>query len=134
MPTSKSFPSAGPGSIQSERGPVLILDSDPAVRRVVRLVLEGAGFACFAVATVEDARRLVAEHRPALVLADSFDASSFQGGLAGAFEADGWRPAIALMSSGPRPGRGSEDYFIRKPIEFDRLLDLLDAIERDSPR
>ena len=134
MPSSNSIPVAGPGSIQSERGPVLILDSDPAVRRVVRLVLEGAGFACFTVATVEDARQLVSEHRPALVLADSADASSFQGGIGGAFEIDGWRPPIALMGPGPRPGRGSEDYFIRKPIEFDRLLDLLDAIDRDSSR
>jgi hypothetical protein len=35
------------------------------------------------------------------------------------------------MSAYPRPPRGLEDSFISKPIEFDRLLHLLESAERE---
>ena len=112
---------------------MLVVDGDPAVRRVLRLVLEGAGFRCFASETVEDAEAMVAQVQPKLVLVEvsPLEQGGFQ--LAGRLAAgDGWRPRVALMSAYPRPRRGFEDYFLPKPIEFDRLLELLETIEREQ--
>ncbi len=122
------------GTLSSaHRGPVLVVDSDPAVRRVLRLVLEGAGFHCATCETVDDAEPLIAELRPKLLLLEVE-----QSGEAGAALAvrlahgGGWRPRVALMSAYPRPRPSFEDFFFTKPIEFDRLLETLDAIERED--
>lgn len=34
---------------------------------------------------------------------------------------------IVLMSAYPRPPAGAEDYFLYKPIRFERLLEIADA-------
>jgi DNA-binding response OmpR family regulator len=111
------------------RGPVLIVDGDPSVRRILRLVLEGASFRCLSAATCAEAVELVAEYKPKLVLSEVQleDASGYD--LASTLSNSGWRPRIGLMSARPRPRPGIEDYFLSKPIEFDRLLQLLDSIE-----
>ena len=73
----------------------------------------------------------MAEHRPKLVLVE-VRLENDTGGqeLARGFASSGgWRPRIALISAYPRPKPGYEDYFLPKPIEFDRLLQLLDATE-----
>jgi CheY-like chemotaxis protein len=117
---------------QDDRPTVLLLDADPAVRRVVRLVLEGAGYSCVTAEAPDDARRLVSQFRPALVLADLPQSATIEDDVRHVMGAEGWRPRFALMSAYPRRRRGPEDYFIRKPIEFDRLLSLLDAIEHGT--
>lgn len=117
---------------EGARGTVLVVDGDPAVRRVVRLVLEGAGYSCMATDSPTDARFLVSQHRPDLVLADFHGGLSAEVDLQTILDAEGWRPRVALMSAYPRNGRGMEDYFIRKPIEFDRLLQILETIERGA--
>ena len=111
------------------RGPVLIVDGDHSVRRILRLVLEGAGFRCLTTASCAEAVELVTEHRPKLVLSEVQleDASGHE--LANQLSNSGWRPRIGLMSARPRPRPGVEDYFLPKPIEFDRLLQLPDSIE-----
>lgn len=116
-----------------ERGPVLVIDADPAVRRVLRLVLEGAGFSCAASESVEDADPLIHTLRPKLVLVEVHQRGESGVALARRLaHGDGWRPCVALMSAYPRPRRSFEDYFFSKPIEFDRLLEVLEAIERED--
>ena len=115
------------------RGPVLVLDADPAIRRVVRLVLEGAGWRCLTASTLEDARQIISDERPKLVLAE-VDLSGEMVGTELAREVaqnGGWRPRVALMSAYPRPQRGYEDYFLPKPLEFDRLIEILERVEAE---
>ena len=121
------------GALQRARGPVLVVDTDPAVRRVLRLVLEGAGFECAACETVEDADAVIRELRPKLVILEVGQPGDASTALAMRLaRGDGWRPRVALMSAYPRPRPLYEDYFFPKPIEFDRLLETLEAIERED--
>jgi len=114
---------------------VLVVDSDPAVRRVLRLAVDGAGFACLACGTAEEAHGLVEAHRPSLVLAEVRLAGGSGQELASQLSSrEGWRPQVALMSAYPRPSRGAEDFFVPKPIEFERLLSLLESLDREAVR
>ena len=117
----------------SGRGPVLVVDADPAIRRIVRLVLEGAGWRCQTAADRATAEHLVAEERPKLVLAEvDFDGRDAGKVLAERLASNGgWRPRVALMSAYPRPVGGVEDYFLRKPLEFDQLITILESIENE---
>ncbi len=130
-----SEPASAPGMVtrpRAGRGPVIVVDSDPALRRVVRLVLEGAGWHCLTAADEETALALVARERPKLVLAEVRLESGTGPDLARRISiSGGWRPRIALMSAYPRPRAGVEDYFLAKPLSFDRLLRLLDNVERE---
>lgn len=121
------------GPPRRARGPVLVVDADPAVRRVLRLVLEGAGFECTACETVEDADPLIRELRPKLVIIEVQQPGESGASLAMRLaRGGGWRPRVALMSAYPRPRPSYEDYFFAKPIEFDRLLETLETIERED--
>ena len=121
------------GTPARPRGPVLVVDADPAVRRVLRLVLEGAGFECTACEAVEDADPLIRQFRPKLVMIEVQQPGETSASLAMRLaRGGGWRPRVALMSAYPRPRPSYEDYFFPKPIEFDRLLETLEAIERED--
>lgn len=113
------------------RGPVLVVEDDAAVRRILRLVLEGAGFECLSCDDVEDALVIVRARKPKLVLVEVRLRAAGGQELARDLAHEGWRPRVALMSAYPRPPAGYEDYFLSKPIEFDRLLYLLDSIEHE---
>lgn len=132
-----SEPASAPGMVtgpRPARGPVLIVDSDPALRRVVRLVLEGAGWRCLSASDEDAAVALVARERPALVLAEvRLEAGAGPDLARRIAEAGAPRPRVALMSAYPRPRPGAEDFFLPKPLSFDRLLSLLDAIDREAP-
>jgi len=74
----------------------------------------------------------VGAYEPKLVLADvRLEDESGQELATALAVRGGWRPRIALMSAYPRPRRGNEDFFITKPIEFDRLLHLVEAVEHE---
>lgn len=122
-----------PSALTRERGPVLIVDADSSERRVLRLVLEGAGFRCYACASLGEASALTGACHPRLVLSDVALEGPEGQELASELAAPGsGRPRIALMSAYPRTVRGSEDYFFRKPIHFDRLLRVLDSVEAEA--
>jgi DNA-binding NtrC family response regulator len=110
---------------------VLIVDGDRSVRRILLLVLEGAGYRAVACATCEEAALLAERYHPKLVLSEVRLEDGTGQALAGTIANSGWRPRIALMSAYPRPAQGIEDYFLQKPIEFDGLLQLLDSIEAE---
>lgn len=52
------------------RGPVLVVDDEPHLCRLVRMVLEGAGFEVHEAASAPEALRLIQEAPPALLLLD----------------------------------------------------------------
>lgn len=118
---------------EASKGPVLVLDADPAIRRVVRLVLEGAGWRCLTASTLDDARRLIVDECPKFVLAEvKLSGEDVGADLAcEVAENGGWRPRVALMSAYPRPQRSYEDYFFPKPLEFDRLIGILESVESE---
>ncbi|HMO54604.1 MAG TPA: response regulator [Tepidiformaceae bacterium] len=118
------------------RGPVLVVDGDSALRRVVRLVLEGAGWRTFTAADMEAAEEIVRAERPKLVIAEvKLPNEQLGQELARRFAKNrGWRPRVALMSAYPRPRRGYEDYFLRKPLEFDQIIALLESIDGEPSR
>lgn len=121
-----------PATSGESRGPVLVVETDPAVRRILSLVLEGAGFKCLSCASAEEALRIVSDHHPKLVVAEA--RLEKQGGseLARALANEGgWRPRVALMSAYPRRRRGYEDYFLAKPIAFDRLIQLAELVDHE---
>lgn len=130
-------PGSAPGLVSHHapnraRGPVIVVDSDPAVRRVVRLVLEGAGWRCLTAADVETAFALVRREHPTFVLSEvRLDSGSGVDLARRIAMYGGWRPRVALMSAYPRPRPGLEDYFVAKPLSFDRLLALLDDVEQE---
>lgn len=51
---------------------ILLIDDEPAVRKVVRRMLEGAGHEFLEASDGEAGMRLLAEHRPDLVITDLF--------------------------------------------------------------
>ena len=53
-----------------ERRSVLVVDDDPHMLRYIRDILEQAGFSVFVAGDPEELSRLIAEHRPDLVLLD----------------------------------------------------------------
>ncbi len=120
-------------TVETTRGPVVVVDADRATRRVVRLVLEGAGWRCFTAPDIGTAEKLVAEHHPKLLISE-VRLENMETGMDLARKVaskGGWRPRIALMSAYPRPQGGYEDYFLRKPLEFDELLHILEGIEAE---
>lgn len=95
-------------------------------------MLEGAGWSCLTASDAETAERLVAEARPKFVLSEVQLEGGDGPGLARRLASNGgWRPRVALMSAYPRPERGFEDYFLRKPLEFDQLITILEQIEAE---
>jgi CheY-like chemotaxis protein len=51
---------------------ILLIEDEPAVRRVVRRILEGAGHELLEASEGETGMRMLAEHRPDLVITDLF--------------------------------------------------------------
>ncbi len=51
---------------------ILLIDDEPAIRNVVRRMLEGAGYEFLEASDGEAGMRLLAEHRPDLVITDLF--------------------------------------------------------------
>jgi DNA-binding response OmpR family regulator len=97
-------------------------------------VLEGAGYNCLTCSNADEAAEMVPKVQPMLVLAEA-QLQEPGGNLAMRISAtSSRRPHVALMSAYPRPPRGDEDYFIQKPIAFDRLIHILEALSRDGAR
>ncbi len=85
---------------------------------------------------MEAAEEIVRAERPKLVIAEvKLPNEQLGQELARRFAKNrGWRPRVALMSAYPRPRRGYEDYFLRKPLEFDQIIALLESIDGEPSR
>lgn len=56
--------------MMAQGGPVLVVDDDPGCRRLIKSVLEGAGYRTVEARTGEEALALVRSERPSLVILD----------------------------------------------------------------
>ncbi|GIW19056.1 response regulator [Tepidiforma sp.] len=129
MSSPRPGPPAAPEEPPGRRGTILIVDGDAAVRRVLRLVLEGEGWRAI---TAPDARRalaLVDDDPPDVVLLEVALADQPGTEVAAALAQRQPRPRIVLMSAYPRPFAGPEDAFLAKPLFIGRLVRLLESLE-----
>ncbi len=109
----------------SRPGSVLVVDSDPGVCRVIALVLQEVACETRAAYDAETALTMLDEFEPDLVIAEVRLPEASGSELASLIRVRG-RPdvKVILMSAYPRPPVGAEDYFLQKPLRFDRLLDI----------
>lgn len=112
---------------------VIVVDPDGGVRRVIALVLDEIECKTVGVPDAEAALDLLDDEDPALILAEvrlpGMNGSELGEKLR---ERHGFRPCFVLMSAYPRPPHGAEDYFLQKPLRFDRLLDITKAAIADK--
>ena len=113
---------------------ILIVDDEKDIRDMVALLLEDEGYACRMASNAEDARKIVKEHPPALVVLDIWMDKSDMDGL----ELQKWIrqlypnvPAIMISGHGnietavQAMKDGAYD-FVEKPFKSDRLLLLVE--------
>ncbi len=110
------------------RGTILVVDGDPAVRRVLRLALEGAGWRALTAAGGADALAQF-EREPADVVLLEVRLADLPGTEVAARLAErSPPPRIVLMSAYPRPPGGTADAFLAKPLLISRLVRLLEGL------
>ena len=113
---------------------ILIVDDEKDIREMVSLLLEDEGYACRIAANAEEARKIVQEHPPQLVVLDIWMDKSDMDGL----ELQKWIrqlypnvPAIMISGHGnietavQAMKDGAYD-FVEKPFKSDRLLLLVE--------
>jgi CheY-like chemotaxis protein len=114
--------------VSDRPGSVLVVDSDAGVCRVIALVLQEVGCETRAAHDAETALQLVDEFDPDLVIAEVFLPEASGPELAREIRERGHPDTrVVLMSAYPRPPVGAEDYFLQKPLRFERLLDIARA-------
>ena len=113
---------------------ILIVDDEKDIREMVSLLLEDEGYSCRMASNAEEARKIVQEHPPALVVLDIWMEKSDMDGL----ELQKWIrqlypnvPAIMISGHGnietavQAMKDGAYD-FVEKPFKSDRLLLLVE--------
>jgi CheY-like chemotaxis protein len=112
---------------------ILVVDDEEVVRKVLRSLLERAGYNVICAANGADAlEQLRRIPRPDAILADLFmpqmNGWCFANELKASVELDRV-PLFVLTGAGPHWGIPvPEDRFLRKPLESDRLLRLLSEV------
>jgi two-component system nitrogen regulation response regulator NtrX len=110
---------------EARPGSVLVVDSDAGVCRVIALVLQEVGCETRAAHDAESALELVDALDPDLVIAEVRLPAASGSELAREIREHGHPDTrVVLMSAYPRPPMGAEDYFLQKPLRFERLLDI----------
>ena len=106
---------------------VLVVDDEPALRRLLGVVLEGAGLRVLCAASGEEGLTLAAQHRPALVLLDL--GLPGMGGLEVLRRLREWTntPVIVLTVQDAEPEKitaldGGADDYVTKPFNTGELL------------
>ncbi|MEK9860902.1 MAG: response regulator, partial [Alphaproteobacteria bacterium] len=113
---------------------ILIVDDEHDIREMISLLLEDEGYACRLASNAEEARKIVQEHPPSLVVMDIWMDKSDMDGL----ELQKWMrqlypnvPAIMISGHGnietavQAMKDGAYD-FVEKPFKSDRLLLLVE--------
>lgn len=116
---------------------VLVVEDDPSLRRSLATTLKTAGFRTVEAATLDEARRGVAHHKPALILLDlglpDGDGVSF----IAAQRAAGLTPIVVLSARDATAQKvaaldaGADDY-VTKPFGVDELLARMRAALRHA--
>lgn len=104
---------------------VLIVDSDPGIRRVLDYVLRDLQCEVLLATDGESAMQTIDAKDPDMVLAEVRLPGMSGPELASRIREHGhMHTRIVLMSAYPRPPLGAEDQFLYKPIRFERLLEI----------
>jgi CheY-like chemotaxis protein len=108
---------------------VLVVDDDPDIRETLREVIEAEGYA---VLTAENGQvaleRLRAMPLPSLVILDLMMPTMSGWEVLGVLRTDGRLgrlPVAVISASGTRVAPKGATHFLRKPIDLDRLLDIV---------
>jgi DNA-binding response OmpR family regulator len=120
---------------------ILVVEDDPAICYVVRLALEGAGYAVATAASGETALAWLAEARPDLVVLDlsmpEFDGSQVLHRL----RCEDWQdprvPVVALLdrtTSRMAAFEAGADQYLIKPFEPHEVVDRVAAILKRAVR
>jgi CheY-like chemotaxis protein len=105
---------------------VLVVDDDPAIRRVLADLLEDEGYRVLAAGDGLGAMALAEQDRPDVVLSDV--AMRGMDGLALRLWFEGLRPPVpVILTSGIVPVPGGRSRFLAKPAELDEVLAAVSA-------
>jgi two-component system KDP operon response regulator KdpE len=115
------------GTAPAQGGPILLVEDDAALRRMVAWALEDEGLACVAAADGREALAWLAGARPALVLLDmGLPEVGGEGVAAGLRARHGAGPPIVVLTADGRAPekarRVGAAAYLRKPFELDALL------------
>ncbi len=103
---------------------MLVVDDDPSLRTLSRVLLELEGFSVREASSVEEAESALAEERPAVVLLDVHLGAAASDPLFDRLRADGI-PVAAVTGSVDTAGyAGRADATLMKPFEPSALVDL----------
>jgi len=117
---------------------VLVIDDDPAVRDLMQRFLTKEGFPCRTAANGEEGLRVAKQFLPAVITLDAVMPGIDGWGVLAALKADEATKDIPIimvtMVDDKSKGfsLGATDY-ITKPVNWDRLSQLLDRYEPESP-
>lgn len=125
--------------MQSEQ--ILIVEDEPAIREMIVMTLEMAGFTCLQAADVSEAHQQVVDHRPALILLDWMLPGDKSGiDFCRMLKKDDLLseiPVIMLTAKGEENNKvhgldaGADDY-ITKPFSTRELVSRIKAVLRRS--
>jgi CheY-like chemotaxis protein len=100
---------------------------------MLSLVLASAGWATAEAADGAAGLKQVAAVQPAAIIADTYLSGITNAEFVQAVrQSDAPGACIILMSAYPRPRWAMEDYFLPKPLHFDRLLSILEEVRAAS--
>jgi CheY-like chemotaxis protein len=119
-----------------DRHPVLVVDDDPDIRETLRDVIDAEGFVVTCAENGREALALLGVGlRPALVVLDLMMPAMSGWEVLAAIRADralADLPVAVMSAAGARAAPAGATWFLRKPIDLDALLALLDVL-RDPP-
>ncbi len=129
------------GLIATEPGatvgrPVLVVDDEPAIRALIRRVLEGEGLEVIDAADGVEALRSVERSNPRLILLDMAMPTLDGKGFTAAMRRRGHRIPIIVMTAGSSAERWAAelraDAFLPKPFDLDDLIGVTNRFARPS--
>ena len=114
--------------------PVLVVDDEPAIRALIRQVLEAEGFSVVDAADGAEALRFVERSNPRVVLLDMAMPTLDGRGFTMAMRGRGHRIPIVVMTAGSSAERWAEelkaDAFLAKPFDIDDLIGVTNRFAR----
>jgi len=114
---------------------VLVVEDDPAIRRMVSLVLEEQGYEALTAEDAEMAMELVSKHSPSAVISDvrlsGMDGATLSRRIKSTPEFA--NTSVLLISAYPEPDGHAADTFLAKPFDVNALIEWVKANSGSRP-
>jgi len=108
---------------------VLVVEDDPAIRRMVSSVLEEQGYEALTAEDAETAMELVSKHRPSAIISDvrlgGMDGATLSRRIKSTPEFS--NTSVLLISAYPEPDGHAGDAFLAKPFDVNALIEWVKA-------